>query len=154
MTTYRLINHDVAERAISEIRGILPDGNTLVIVKTDEMDRSAKQNALSHVWYGDIAKASGDGIEEERNFCKLVYGVPILLHGVGNKKAADEFMDFYRVAINPLCYEDKLKAMRYTPVTSLMSVKQFAEYLTILQRDILQHREIQLNVLEAYRGAI
>ncbi len=75
--------------------------------------------------YAEWGKLSGEGNESIRNMCKLNYGIPILSDDI-------EFNLFYAKSISPLTYEDKLKAMKYTPVSSLMKVKQFAEYLSTI----------------------
>ncbi len=40
-----------------------------------------------------------------------------------------EFNDFCMLTIDDLPYDQKMKSMEFVPVTSLMSVKMFAEYL-------------------------
>lgn len=99
-----------------------------VTIKTGK-DRSLDQNAISHAWYEQIARElredSPEGVKEE---CKLRFGVPIM-------RADDEdFREMYDVAIKGhLSYEQKLKAMRFLPVTSLMTVSQLSRYLVDMQ---------------------
>lgn len=99
-----------------------------VTVKTGK-DRSLDQNAISHAWYEQIARElrEDDALGVKR-FCKLNYGVPIL-------RAEDpEFRSLYDCAIKPhLTYEQKLKAMDYLPVTSLMTTTQLSAYLVAMQ---------------------
>ena len=99
-----------------------------VTIKTGK-DRSLDQNAISHAWYEQIARElredSAEGVKEE---CKLRFGVPIM-------RADDEdFREMYDVAIKGhLSYEQKLRAMRFLPVTSLMTVQQLSRYLVDMQ---------------------
>ena len=60
---------------------------------------------------------------------KLTCGVPIL-------RAEDEdFRAFYDNAVKRnLSYEQKLEAMKFIPVTSLMNVKQLSQYLEDVQQ--------------------
>ena len=97
---------------------------------TNGKRRTLSQSALSHCWYDQIAKELGDQTEEEvKCECKLRFGVPIL-------RADDpDFRDMYDSGIKGLTYETKLKAMRFIPVTSLMSREQLSKYLEQLQRE-------------------
>lgn len=125
-----VVNSDQAlSRVIGDIRAAYAEHHYLrVTVKTGK-DRSLDQNAISHIWYEQIARelreSTALGIKCE---CKLNYGVPIL-------RAEDAgFREFYDVAIKPhLTYEQKVKAMAYLPVTSLMTVKQLSAYLVAMQ---------------------
>lgn len=91
--------------------------------------RSVDQNAISHVWYGQIAKQLREQSEGEvKCECKLHCGVPIL------RGEDAEFRKVYDMAIKPLTYEQKLEAMKIFPVTSLMSRKQLSRYLEAVQK--------------------
>jgi len=92
------------------------------------MGRSLDQNALSHAWYNEIAQQVADTPENVKCECKLRFGVPIL-------RAEDEdFREMYDTAIkHSLTYEQKLKAMRYLPVTSNMTKAQLSRYLQHVQ---------------------
>lgn len=94
-------------------------------------DRSLSQNALSHVWYGEVSRRLKEQTPEEvKCECKLRFGVPIL-------RAEDEdFREMYDAAIRRhLTYEQKLRAMRYLPVTSLMTKNQLSRYLEAVQKE-------------------
>lgn len=97
-------------------------------IKTGK-DRSLDQNAISHCWYEQVARElrEDDALGVKR-FCKLAFGVPIL-------RAEDaDFREMYDTAIkNSLSYEQKLKAMDFIPVTSLMTVAQLGAYLVAMQ---------------------
>lgn len=94
------------------------------------VDRSLSQNAISHVWYAQIARE----LREEntmgwRCYCKLHHGVPIL-------RAEDaDFREFYDGSLKLLPYEKKLQAMKFVPVTSIMTTEQLSDYLEEVQQD-------------------
>lgn len=92
-------------------------------------ERSMSQNALSHVWYGELGKQDKSRSNRGwRQFCKLHFGVPIL------RVSSEKFRDAWDNLIkNRLTYEEKLALMDWWPVTSLMDHKQMAEYLTEMQ---------------------
>jgi hypothetical protein len=95
--------------------------------------RSVDQNALSHAWYNEIATQIADTPESVKCECKLRFGVPIL-------RAEDaDFREMYDTGIlRSLSYEQKLKAMRYIPVTSNMSKPQLSRYLEHVQMSYAQ----------------
>lgn len=92
--------------------------------------RSLDQNAISHVWYEQMGRElREDSTNGWRRYCKLHHGVPIL-------RAEDaDFRGFYDRALKGLPYEDKLQAMDYFPVTSLMTKPQLSAYLEAVQAD-------------------
>jgi len=90
--------------------------------------RSSKQNRLSFLWYRILGETTGHGIEYERHYHKLTYGIPLL-----REDAA--FNHFYQTALGHLSYEQRLMAMEYVPVTRLMTVKQFAQYLNTVDQE-------------------
>ncbi|MET0332573.1 MAG: hypothetical protein ABW154_14205 [Dyella sp.] len=109
-----------------------------VTVKTGK-DRTLDQNAISHAWYEQIARElredTAEGVKAE---CKLRFGVPILRAG------DDDFREMYDAAIKThLTYEQKLRAMRFLPVTSLMTTAQLSRYLEDVQREYAS-RGVQL----------
>lgn len=100
-----------------------------VTIKTGK-DRSLDQNAISHTWYEQVARElredAAEGVKAE---CKLRFGVPIL------RAEDDDFREMYDASIKlHLSYQQKLKAMRFLPVTSLMTVQQLSRYLEDMQR--------------------
>lgn len=99
-----------------------------VTVRTGKA-RSLDQNAISHAWYEQVARElrEDDALGVKR-FCKLHYGVPILRAG------HPEFREMYDASIREhLTYEQKLKAMDFLPVTSLMSTEELSKYLVEMQ---------------------
>lgn len=93
--------------------------------------RSLDQNAISHAWYEQIARElREDDALGWKAYCKLNHGVPIL------RAEDEEFREFYDQSIKPvLTYEQKLTAMKYLPVTSLMTKPQLSAYLEAMQAD-------------------
>jgi len=98
-------------KALEPISRLKPSKEKCYRIKVtlDTESRRDKQNALSFVLYAEWGKLSGEGNESIRNMCKLDMGIPILSDDT-------EFNLFYAKSIAPLTYEDKLKAMKYTPV--------------------------------------
>ena len=92
--------------------------------------RSLDQNAISHVWYEQLARELRQHTTNEwRRYCKLHHGVPIM-------RAEDaDFRAFYDKCLKGLDYPDKLQAMDYFPVTSLMTKPQLSQYLDAVQTD-------------------
>jgi len=96
-----------------------------VKVKTD---RNLDQNALSHIWYAQIAKDLPEDNELGWHcYCKLTIGVPIL------RAESEEFRKFYDGALKKLDYEQKLEAMKFVPITSIMTVPQMSAYMEQMQ---------------------
>ena len=91
------------------------------------------QNAISHAWYNDIATQTADTPENVKCECKLRFGVPIL-------RAEDpDFREMYDASIlRSLSYEQKLRAMRYIPITSNMTKPQLSRYLEHIQMSYAQ----------------
>ena len=96
----------------------------------DGRDRSLEQNRTQFLWAREAADQRGDMTTDDvRCEWKLIYGVPIL------RAENDDFRAIYDEAIKPLPYPLKLKAMRFIPVTSEMTVKQMVAYLDTIQRE-------------------
>ena len=93
-------------------------------------NRSAEQNALSHVWYAQVAaKLREDTAAGVKGFCKLHFGIPILRTDI-------DFSQMYDSTIKTLSYEQKIKIMTFPdlfPVTSLMKTDQLSMYLEQIQ---------------------
>ena len=119
----RVINkHDdkwIAHEAIIEV-----ETYPFTVTITDKKESlTAKQRRLSFLWYNFIGNASGQGMQYERNYYKLNFGVPIMLGDL-------DFNQFYEESLSHLSYERQLASMEFVPVTSLMKVAQGARYLT------------------------
>lgn len=107
-------------QAIQAVRDAeIPINMTL---ETEQETRRLKQNRLAFKWYSELGNQTGEGKEYWRCFCKLHHGVPIL-------REDPEVNAKFAAVLDPLPYEAQLDAMEFIDVTSLMSVKQFSEYL-------------------------
>lgn len=128
MTDIIVNSSESLQRAIGDLRQFWDKHKFLRLKYTSGKKRSLDHNAVSWIWYGQISRELGedsvDGVHEE---CKLRFGVPIL-------RAEDaDFREIYDASLKHLSYEQKLKAMRYIPVTSLMSVDQMKRYCDAMQ---------------------
>jgi hypothetical protein len=95
-------------------------------------DRSLSQNALMWKWAGEAAGQLGDrSADEVQADWKLRHGVPIL------RAESHEFRAFYDEALKPRTYEQKLAAMAFVPVTSIMTVPQMVAFMDAVQRECL-----------------
>jgi hypothetical protein len=99
-----------------------------VTIKTGK-DRSLDQNSILHAWINQIATELREQTAAQiKAECKLTIGVPIL------RAEDEEFREFYDRAIRPMTYEQKLDAMSFIPITSLMTVNQLSQFLTGMQK--------------------
>lgn len=125
-----IINSEPAlQAAIGELRDLW-GRNKYVRMVLRSRKRSLDQNALAAVWYEQMAREDRqhDALGH-KCYCKLHHGVPIL-------RAEDaEYRAFYDGAIKGLTYEQKLAAMKFLPVTSLMTTDQLSKYLEAVQAD-------------------
>ena len=105
--------------------------------------RSLDQNALSHEWYAQLARElREDDALGWKCYCKLHHGVPIL-------RAEDaEFREFYDQSIKLLDYEKKLVAMKFLPVTSLMTKPQLSKYLEAVRSDFADRVRLEFPEVE------
>lgn len=90
--------------------------------------RSLDANALSHIWYAEIAKQKGDqSAHDYRLQCKLHHGVQIL------RRDSEEFRAFYDRFFIKLDYAEKLQAMNWVEISRVMSTAQMTEYMNAIQ---------------------
>jgi hypothetical protein len=143
---------DSLQRALGDLRDMFTQHKFLrVNIKTGK-DRSLDFNAISHVWYEQITRElREDDALGWKCFCKLNFAVPIM-------RAEDaEFREFYDASIkSALSYEQKLAAMKYLPVTSLMTNPQFKKYCDEMQAHFLTlgvRLEFPVNPNDARRAA-
>jgi hypothetical protein len=132
------VNYEIAnsaeslQRIIGKLRAEWTAHKFLrVAIKTGK-DRSLDANAVTHVWYGQIARELGDttaaAVHAE---CKLMHGVPIL-----RAEDADFRAMYDRLFKGRFTYAEKLEIMERCdfPVTRLMTTDQMNRY-----RDAVQH---------------
>ena len=126
--TIDVFNDATLSEAIGELRASYAKHRRLkLVIRAGK--RSLDHNAISHVWYAQVATELRENTPEGvHNECKLRFGVPIL------RAEDEEFRAFYDMAIkNALTYEQKVEAMRFLPVTSLMTPAQMKRYLDDMQ---------------------
>ena len=130
----RIYNEKSRNSAIEDIMA-LDVGSGLPVqqmfIKPYKRDRSTEQNALSHVWYAQVAaRLREDTASEVKGYCKLHFGVPIL-------REDRDFCELYDRVFKPMPYETKLEIMSKPglfDVTSLMKIDQTSLYLEHMQR--------------------
>lgn len=102
----------------------------ITVSSIDGRDRTGQQNRLQFLWAREASDQRGDMTPDEvRCEWKLIFGVPIL------REESQDFRELYDESIKSLSYERKLKAMRFIPVTSEMTVRQMVRYLDTIQRE-------------------
>ena len=128
MSTTYVNSEPSLSKLIGDLREMWREHKFLrVAIKTGK-DRSLDQNAILHAWIGQIANELREQPAAKiKAECKLHYGVPIL------RAEDEEFREFYDRAIKWMTYEQKLDAMAFVPVTSIMSVKQLSQFLGDMQ---------------------
>lgn len=131
MTTLTINSEMSLQKAIGDLRELFRVHRFVKISAKTGKARSLDQNAISHAWYEQIARElREDDALGWKAYCKLNHGVPIL------RAEDEEFREFYDHSIKPvLTYEQKLSAMKYLPVTSLMTKPQLSAYLEAMQTD-------------------
>lgn len=96
-------------------------------------DRTRDQNALQWLWAVEASHQLGDRTAMEvQHDWKLRHGVPIL------REDSAEFRETYDRTIKPLPYEQKVAAMRFIDITSIMKVRQMVRFLDAVQRECLE----------------
>jgi|TARA_R110000823_G_scaffold237912_3_gene363325 hypothetical protein len=89
-----------------------------------ETKRSRSQNDMVNALYRQLAGQMQDqSFNDIRYECKLTIGVPIL------RRDNDAFRAFYNAGLLALTYEQKLVAMAYIDITSLMNKTQGTEFI-------------------------
>tara|TARA_R110000824_G_scaffold39383_1_gene119210 strand:+ start:1170 stop:1601 length:432 start_codon:yes stop_codon:yes gene_type:complete len=95
----------------------------------DGRKRSLDQNKLQWTWAKEISEQRGDEAPDYyQRYNKLHYGVPIL------RAENEDYREDYDFVIKPLTYEQKMKAMKFYTVSSVMKTKQFSQYLDEIYR--------------------
>lgn len=127
------INSELALQSfIGDVRELFRVNKYLKVSAKVGKSRSLDQNAISHAWYEQLARElREDDALGWKCFCKLHYGIPIL------RAEDEEFRQFYDGAIKGLTYEQKLSAMKFMPVTSLMTKPQLSKFLEAMQEGFL-----------------
>lgn len=130
MTALVINSQESLQRVFGELRAMFGKHKFVRVNAKAGVARSLDQNALTHAWYEQLARElPEDDALGWKAFCKLQFGVPIL------RAEDEEFRGFYDGAIKAsLSYEQKLAAMKYLPVTSLMTKEQLSKYADAMQK--------------------
>lgn len=130
MTDWIANSEPALQTLIGDLREMWRQHKFLRVTAKAGKARSLDQNAISHAWYQQMAREDRQDDElGHKGYCKLHHGIPIL-------RAEDaEFRAFYDGALKGLTYEQKREAMKYVPVTSLMTKPQLSKYLEAVQSD-------------------
>ena len=102
------------------------EGNLKVTIEPWSDKRTLSANAQIYVWYSQIAKKDGESVDVVRNFCKLMFGLPILLNTPKFKRKIQFTLD--KVGFHEWTHEQQCGFMDMLAVTSLMTAKQHNEY--------------------------
>lgn len=121
-----IIRGEIEQRNMLEHIGQMRLCNNIPEITIEEYDptRSLDQNALINSLYPEIARQKEDErVLDVRRRLKLTRGVPIL------RAENEAFRRFYNSGLLALSYEQKLEAMDFVPVTSIMTKKQGAQFI-------------------------
>lgn len=102
------------------------EGNLRVVIEPWSEKRTLGANAQIYVWYSQIAKKDGESVDVVRNFCKLMFGLPILLNNPKFEKKIQYTLG--KVGFYEWTHEQQCGFMDMLAVTSLMTTKQHNEY--------------------------
>lgn len=128
MTTLYIHSDTSLQKSIGALREEYRKHSKLRVTVRESDGRSLDQNALSHAWYEQVSTELNEGSPlAVKCEAKLHCGVPIL------RAEDDDFRQSYDLAIKGLSYEQKLEAMKFWPVTSLMTKRQLGAYLEAMQ---------------------
>ena len=122
---HRLFNEFSRQAAITQLINLeIEEGTTewYMQIRKYSRDRSLEMNALSHVWYAQLAvKHAQDTAAGYKGFCKLNFGIPIL-------REDPEFSEMYDRIFKPMSYPTKIEIMTKPglfDVTSIMKTDQY-----------------------------
>ncbi|CAB4187257.1 hypothetical protein UFOVP1155_11 [uncultured Caudovirales phage] len=138
MSSWTINSEPSLQSFMGDVRQLFRENKYVKLTAKVGKARSLDQNAISHAWYEQIARElREDDTVGWKSYCKLHHGIPIL------RAEDEEFRQFYDGAIKGLIYEQKLQAMKFMPVTSLMTRPQLSKYLEAVQDDF-QNRGVYL----------
>jgi hypothetical protein len=128
MSTWIINSDNSIQSFIGDIRAEYLKHRYVKISSKAGKDRSLDQNAISHAWYEQLGRElrENDSLGWKA-YCKLHFGVPIL------RQEDAEFKIFYDASLLKLSYEQKIDAMKFVPVTSIMLKPQLSKYLELMQ---------------------
>lgn len=119
--------HDLAQKAEEAMKrgyDVYIAMSTKPLYVKEIIPRSIEQNDMKEMQVKYIAEQVHGGDEDAaRREAKYLCGIPILC------RDDPEFMAFCEMALAHLVHEERIEAMAYVPVTSIMSKKQMKEYI-------------------------
>lgn len=121
-----IINSDESlSRFIGELREDYFKHRYLEVKVKAGTKRSLNQNAISHVWYEQIARELREyDTLGWKCYSKYTLGVPLLY------ASDEEFATFWQNNIRmSFTYEQKIEMMKFMPVTSIMNKETLSKYL-------------------------
>ena len=101
-----------------------------VKVRESDLSRLDAMRALQHHWFKELARQKGTSPAAMRNYCKLVFGVPIARDSISG------FRETYDKVIKPLNTKQKMYFMgppMSIAVTSNFNTKQMHQYLNAIK---------------------
>ena len=129
MGEYWVVNSEQTKENVKREIDAVFLGKKYARIKIDAGKRTLSQNAMKAVWYCDIAKHRGDvNAKDVERECKYKYGLPIIRRNPMQNYVHEQITD-------KLIYEKRIKVMDCFAVTSIMSVSELKEYLTMMQND-------------------
>jgi hypothetical protein len=105
----------------------------LTVEWTQGADRSSQQNKLMWLWASEVEQQRQQETSDEvQRRWKLDHGIPILC------ESSEEYRSFCRLTLKRLTREQRIEAMRFTPVTSEMNVRQMVRFLDTVERECIE----------------
>lgn len=121
-----------ADEAIYAIKAMIEQvGKVDIVCQPHSKKRSLPANSQVYVWYAQIAKIEGEDVNSVRNFCKLMFGLPILLQDENYKNKI--IWTLNKLGFYNWNHEQKVNYMDLLPVSSLFNTKQHNEYRDNMQ---------------------
>ena len=105
----------------------------LTVEWTQGADRSAAQNRTMWRWAQEAGDQLGETADEVQRRWKLDHGLPILCVD------SEDYRSFCRLTLGKLTREQRLKAMKFTPVTSEMTVRQMVRFMDTVERECVEN---------------
>jgi len=121
----RSIMDEAEARSLAEyLRGLkMP----FTVTVTPGARRSLSQNALLHLWFGEIAAQTFETADQVKRECKYYNGCAILM-------ADDPAFVAFVGNLSRLTVEEKIAAMDYIAVTSVMTKPQLSKMCDAVHR--------------------
>lgn len=111
---------------------LLSKGKPLTVDYEVGADRTAQQNKLQWKWAQEAGDELGETADEVQRRWKLDIGIPILCVD------RDDYRRFCRLTLRRLSREERIEAMKFTPVTSEMNVRQMIRFMDAVERECLE----------------